>query len=284
MGMIRLLISQATQFKWSIYHMEAKSTLLNGVLPEVVYVKQPPGFMRARNETNVLKLRKALYRLKRAPGTWNTQIDSYLKKNRYLHCLYEHALYLKKDGKKLLFVALYVDGIIFEKTDLGLMKYFIDLEIRQCKFGIFVSQEGYAKYILKKSKMEECNPVATPMELGTKLSKFKGEDRMDATQYCSVVRSLRYFTFTRSDIAYSVGVVSQFMEDPMTPHWKAKRARNREVQLNHVASRDQVADIFTKALPTELFNNFKLMLEMKDGRDLSLREDFVNDKLKSHVN
>nr|GEV96961.1 retrovirus-related Pol polyprotein from transposon TNT 1-94 [Tanacetum cinerariifolium] len=67
-------------------------------------------------------------------------------------------------------------------------------------------------------------------------------------------------------------------------HFIGERVRNEEVKLNHVASRDQVADIFTKALPTELFDNFKLMLRMKDGRDLSLREDFVGDKLKSHVN
>nr|GEW80768.1 hypothetical protein [Tanacetum cinerariifolium] len=63
-----------------------------------------------------------------------------------------------------------------------------------------------------------------------------------------------------------------------------ERVKNEEVKLNHVASRDLVADIFTKALPTKLFDNFKLMFRMKDGRDLCLREDFVGDKLKSHFN
>ncbi|GJR14584.1 basic 7S globulin-like protein [Tanacetum coccineum] len=61
-----------------------------------------------------------------------------------------------------------------------------------------------------------------------------------------------------------------------------EQVRNREVQLTHVATHDQVADIFTKALPAELFNDFKMMLGIKDERDLSFREDFVNDKLKSH--
>lgn len=46
-------------------------------------------------------------------------------------------------------------------TDLGLMKYFLGLEVRHGKSGIFVSQKGYAKDILKKNKMEECNSVAT---------------------------------------------------------------------------------------------------------------------------
>jgi hypothetical protein len=58
-------------------------------------------------------------------------------------------------------------------TDLGLMKYFLDLEVRQGKYGIFISQETYAKVILKKNKMEECNLVVTPMELGTKLLSLR---------------------------------------------------------------------------------------------------------------
>jgi len=64
----------------------------------------------------------------------------------------------------------------FEIKNLGLMKYFLHLEIRQWDFGIFRSQEAYVKDILKKSKMEGCNSVTIPMELGTKLSNFKGGD------------------------------------------------------------------------------------------------------------
>lgn len=62
----------------------------------------------------------------------------------------------------------------FEMTNLGLMKYFRGLEVRQGKSGIFVSQEAYANGILKRYRMEECIPVTTPMELGAKLSKFEG--------------------------------------------------------------------------------------------------------------
>ena len=69
--------------------------------------------------------------------------------------------------------------------------------------------------------MEECNPVATPMELSSKLSKFEGGDRVDASKYRSLVGSLRYLTCTRPDIAYSVGIVSRFMEEPKYSHLKA---------------------------------------------------------------
>jgi Reverse transcriptase (RNA-dependent DNA polymerase) len=67
MKTIRLLISQAAQFKWPIFQMNVKSTFLNGVLEEEVYIEQPPGYIKIREEKKVLKLKKALYGLKQAP-------------------------------------------------------------------------------------------------------------------------------------------------------------------------------------------------------------------------
>ncbi|KAJ3692026.1 hypothetical protein LUZ60_012376 [Juncus effusus] len=185
METIRLLIAQAAQFKWQIFQMDVKSAFLNGVLEEEVYVEQPPRYMKIGEEKKVLKLKKALYGLKQAPRAWNTRIDTYFKENGFTQCPYEHALYVKKNEGNLLLVTLYVDDLIFmgnngemieefksamtrefEMTDLGLMKYFLGLEVRQGKTGIFVSQETYAKEILKRNKMAYCNPVLTPMEPG----------------------------------------------------------------------------------------------------------------------
>jgi len=49
--------------------------------------------MKIGKEKKVLKLKKALYRLKQAPRAWNTRIDTYFKKNEFKQCSYEHALY-----------------------------------------------------------------------------------------------------------------------------------------------------------------------------------------------
>jgi len=115
-----------------------------------------------------------------------------------------------------MFVALYVDDLIFmgnnaemiqefkdimtkefEMTNIELMKYFFGLEVKQGEKGIFVSQERYAEGILNKFKMTNCNSVLTPMEPGTKLSKFDRGDRVDANKYRNLVGSLRYLTSTR---------------------------------------------------------------------------------------
>ncbi|GJZ27481.1 retrovirus-related pol polyprotein from transposon TNT 1-94 [Tanacetum coccineum] len=111
--MSRFFIAQATQFKWPIYQMDVKSAFLNGMLEEDVYVEQPPGYMKVRNEKKVLKLKKALYGLKQAPRARNTRIDTYFKENRFKQCPYEHAMYVKKKEGNVLFVALYVDDLIF---------------------------------------------------------------------------------------------------------------------------------------------------------------------------
>jgi Reverse transcriptase (RNA-dependent DNA polymerase) len=171
-----------------------------------------------------------------------------------VQCPYEHALYLKVQKNDILFMALYVDDLIFmgnnrdmiekfklemtkecEMTDLGLMSYFLGLEVRQKKFGIFVSQEAYANKILKKFKMDECNPVNTPVESGTKLSRYDEGKTVDATLYRSLVGSLRYLTCTRPDIAYGVGLVSRYMEEPKMTHWKAIKRILRYVKdtLSH---------------------------------------------------
>jgi Reverse transcriptase (RNA-dependent DNA polymerase) len=102
--------------------MDVKSIFLNGILEEEVYVKQPSGYMKARKEINVLKLKKMLYVQKQVPQAWNTRIDSYLKKNGFVQCPYKHALYVKKNEGNLLYIALYVDDLIFMRNNEKMIK------------------------------------------------------------------------------------------------------------------------------------------------------------------
>ncbi|XP_019261317.1 PREDICTED: uncharacterized protein LOC109239227 [Nicotiana attenuata] len=66
-------------------------------------------------------------------------------------------------------------------TDIRLMSYYLGLEVKQMEDGIFISQEIYTKEILKKFNMLDCNPVNTPMESGTKFSKFDEGEKVDPT-------------------------------------------------------------------------------------------------------
>ncbi|KAL4297638.1 hypothetical protein GQ457_12G007010 [Hibiscus cannabinus] len=240
---IRLIIALAAQKKWKIHQLDVKSAFLNGFLEEEVYIEQPIGYKVKGQENKCLKLKKALYGLKQAPRAWYSRIDKYFQDKGFDRCLHEHALYIKiKDGGDILIVCLYVDDLIFtsnnpslieefkkdmslvfEMTDVGLMCYYLGLEVEQSEDGIFISQKGYAKEVLKKFKMFNCNPVDTPMESGVKLSKFSNGIKEDPTLFKSLVGSLRYLTCTRPDILFAVGVVSRYMETPTSTHMKAAK-------------------------------------------------------------
>jgi hypothetical protein len=192
--------------------------------------------------TKVYRLKKALYGLKQAPRAWYNRIDTYLIKSGFNRSQNEPTLYTKIDQHgKILIVCLYVDDMIytknieltnfqhamlseFEMTDLGIMKYFLGIEVDQSTKGIFVCQKKYAPDIIKRFCMEECNPVETPIPLGTKLSKKDEGPTVEPTLYKSLVGSLLYLTTTRLDIMYAASLVSRLMESPKDFHWKmAKR-------------------------------------------------------------
>ncbi|GKV12662.1 hypothetical protein SLEP1_g23785 [Rubroshorea leprosula] len=71
----------------------------------------------------------------------------------------------------------------FEMTDIGLMSYYLSIEVKQMEEGIFISQENYAREVLKRFNMSNCKPVNTPVVGRIKLSKFEEGGSVDATLF-----------------------------------------------------------------------------------------------------
>ena len=109
----------------------------------------------------------------------------------------------------------------FEMTDLGLLHYCLGIEVWQKSGEIFVSQQKYAKEILKAFGMSECKEIGTPMEVDAKLSVEDTSPLADIGSYRKLVGSLIYLCNTRPDIAFSVGVLSRFSNKPHGSHWNA---------------------------------------------------------------
>ncbi|XP_038902287.1 uncharacterized mitochondrial protein AtMg00810-like [Benincasa hispida] len=78
----------------------------------------------------------------------------------------------------------------FEMTDMGLLHYFLGIQVKQGDNEIAISQKKYAKDLLIKFKMENAYSASTPMELGLKLSKHDVSEAFDATIYRSLVGTL----------------------------------------------------------------------------------------------
>ena len=118
----------------------------------------------------------------------------------------------------------------YEMTDLGLMRYFLGMQVKQKAGHIFIYQEKYADDLLKKFRMTDCKPTSTPMGTNEKLSKEDGKEKVDETIYRSLVGSLIYLTNTRPDIQHAVSIVSRFMSKPSKSHFTAAKRILRYVK------------------------------------------------------
>ncbi|KAD6118644.1 hypothetical protein E3N88_09915 [Mikania micrantha] len=118
----------------------------------------------------------------------------------------------------------------FEMSDLGLLQYYLGIEVRQGSEGIKIKKAGYAVKLLMQAGLTECNSTKFPMEPGLKLSKKDEGPDADATEYRRLVGSLRYLTHTRPDLSYSVGYVSRFMQAPKQSHMQAVKQILRYVK------------------------------------------------------
>ena len=148
--------------------MDVKTTFLNGVIEEEVYIEQLDGFEMHEHKIHVCKLKKALYELKQAPRAWYGQIDSYLQKMGFVKSDADPNLYYLRvgDEDEPLILVLYVDDLFligssrlvkdykenlvakFDMKDLGLMHYFLGLEVWQQKGEIFLGEGRYTTEIL----------------------------------------------------------------------------------------------------------------------------------------
>ena len=144
---------------------------LNGVVEEEVYMEQPLGFETHDRQSHVCRLKKALYGLKQAPKTWYGRIDSFLMSLGFTKSKADSNLYYKVvDGDQVILL-LYVDDLFligeeklildskmmivaeFEMKDLGMMHYFLGLEVWQKPGEIVLSQGKYTLEILKRLEM-----------------------------------------------------------------------------------------------------------------------------------
>jgi hypothetical protein len=164
-----------------------------------VYIEQPQGFEVEDMKSYVCKLKKSLYGLKQAPRAWYGHIDSFLTSLGFTKNKADSNLYFKIMNNEPVILLLYVDDLFltgeenliteckrrlaseFEMKDLGLMHYFLGLEVWQSPERIFLNQGKYMVEILKRFDMLECKPMNTPIEAKLKLLVDTSSELIDAT-------------------------------------------------------------------------------------------------------
>ena len=219
--------------------MDVKTAFLHVAKKEEVYVEQPLGFEVQDRDTYVCRLKKALYGLKQAPRAWYERIDSYLMKLGFTRNNVDPNLYFKVDREKPLILVLYVDDLFltgadplihqckreltaeFEMKDLGLIHYFLGLEVWQRPGEIFLSQGKYIVKLLERFGIVDCKSMPTLMELNfKKLSgSVAGPVLANPIEYCQFVGALMFLVNTPPNVCFAVNTLSQHMVDPYHIHW-----------------------------------------------------------------
>ncbi|GJS12111.1 putative reverse transcriptase domain-containing protein [Tanacetum coccineum] len=114
------------------------------------------------------------------------------------------------------------EGIDYdEMSSMGELTFFLGLQVKQKKDGIFISQDKYVGEILKKFGFTEVKTASTPMETQKALLKDEDGEEVDVHMYRSMIGSLMYLTSSRPDIMFAVCACARYQVNPKVSHLHA---------------------------------------------------------------
>ncbi|GKD33069.1 uncharacterized mitochondrial protein-like protein [Tanacetum coccineum] len=212
------------------------NAILNGDLNEEVLMKPPPGV--SYKPGKVCKLRKALYGLKQAPRAWYEKFATIVTSLGFVSSHHDSALFVKQSSVGRIPLLLYVDDMIitgddcvgieslklelahrFAMKDLGLLCYFLGIEVASSPKGYLLSQSKYIGDLLDRTRITDKMVEDIPIDVKAKYTLKDGAPLPDLSLYQTIMGSLIYLTVTRPNISYAVHNVSQFVSAPTTIHW-----------------------------------------------------------------
>ena len=239
MTIVHSICALAAHYDWNVHQLDIKIAFLNGDLHEEVYVFQPRGFVQKGQEKQVCKLNKGLYGLKQVPHASYEKIHAYLLAHGFQNSPTESTLYVKCVGHVFVVIFLHVDDMLLtgpNKMHIVDFKAELNLALKcqiwgfcvitwafqfmQIDGGIALCQTKYIETLLQRFGLEDCKPIATPMETGLRLSLHDAGNAFDVVLYQQVVGCLIYVCITRPDVQFAVSQMSRFMHSPGTKHWQ----------------------------------------------------------------
>ena len=195
-------------------------------------------------------LRKALYGLKQDARAWYKTIDKLLQKLGARSTRADPSLYCLKYEDKKMYILVYVDDMLLvgpSKTKLqefgekisktfkirveGSVEKFLGINLDvHVKGQVTIHSASSIRQLLSNFRMSACIPATTPLPMGTVLDgkmhpKTASEkDKMMNIPFRQLIGGLLYLSnTTSSDISYTVGLLSRYMEKLGMTHWNATK-------------------------------------------------------------
>ncbi|KAH1106412.1 hypothetical protein J1N35_010180 [Gossypium stocksii] len=184
--------------------------------------------------------------------------------------------------------------------DLGKTKFCLGLQIEHLKDGIHVHQSTYTKKILNKFYMDkaQAHPLSTSMVvrlLDVNKDQFRPYENDEEflgseVPYLSTIGALMYLANnTRLDVAFAENMPTILYEDNATciaqlkgGYIKGDRTKHispklffthdlekkDDIEVQQICSSDNLADLFTKKLPTSTFKRLRNKIGMRQLKDI----------------
>ncbi|GJS46140.1 putative ribonuclease H-like domain-containing protein [Tanacetum coccineum] len=186
---IRLFLAYTSFKDFVVYQMDVKSAFLYGKIDEEVYVCQPLGFE-----------------------------DSAFLGDLLLVQVYVDDIIFSSTKKELCIAFEKLMHEKFQMSSMGDLTFFLGLQVKQKKDGIFISQDKYVEDILKKFGFTEVKTARTPMETQKPLLKDEDGKEVEVHMYRSMIGSLMYLTSSRPDIMFVVYACVRYQVNPKVSH------------------------------------------------------------------
>ncbi|CAM8984711.1 unnamed protein product [Rhodiola kirilowii] len=160
MTTIRTVLKIAASNHWPLFQMNVNNAFLHGTLDEEVYMTLSPGHSSLyKGQKKVCRLKKSLYGLKQASRQWFSKFTESIESLGFKQSLHDYSLFTYDKEGQFLILLVYVDDVIltgtsssliqqvkefihatFKIKDLGLLKYFLGIEVARSDSGIFINQ------------------------------------------------------------------------------------------------------------------------------------------------
>ncbi|GJW24922.1 ribonuclease H-like domain-containing protein [Tanacetum coccineum] len=189
--------------------LDVNNAFLYGDLVEDVYMTLPEGYNNM-DKSKVCKLSKSLYGLKQAPRQWNAKLTTTLAEHDFEQSKFDYSLYVKQKGDVFVALLVYVDDIVitgndeteirdflqflstkFLIKDLGVLKYFLRIEILKNDHGLCMSQRKYCLELLHEYGLLDARRVDIPLPKNTILPS-QHMRRPLQSRFKAALRVLRY--------------------------------------------------------------------------------------------
>ena len=159
MTYVRLFISLSATYHWDLNQLDIRNAFLHGDLQEEVYMEQPPGLVAQGGIEKVCRLQKFLYGLKQSPSAWFGKFSQAIEEFGMYKSKSNHPVFYRNSSSGIIILEVYVNDIViarsdsegisslksflqsqFHTRDLGMLRYFLGIEVMRRKHGIFLKE------------------------------------------------------------------------------------------------------------------------------------------------